>query len=276
MVNVSELAYKKTAQLVLGDSSTGVDVTEFLSKCITFMQKGGHINEDDDNVPARTQNTQATQRRRTRDRDDEDDEDGDFEEPLDWSVLGVHACFPYNTRPACPSFILGPLSVEKKIRAHTQRRARNTRDTNAREARPEALTREDLGQADENALTKVCDRIHKHLKQHITVAQAARDRALSRGGIEDPQAFLRKFRITDEGGPSLFEYAVNPRSFGQTVENLFYISFLIKEGYVGVKEDSEGLPTLSLSPVYHLSSHFADHLLSTPRQARSQRGADCS
>lgn len=145
MVNVTELAFKKTAQLVLGDASTGVDVTEFLSKCITYMQTGGHINGDEDEAPARTQRTQSSQRRRTRERDEEDDEDGDFAEPLDWAVLGKHACFSYNTRPACPSFLLGPLSVEKKVRAMTQRRARNTKDTNSLEARPEALTREDLG-----------------------------------------------------------------------------------------------------------------------------------
>jgi hypothetical protein len=246
MANVSELAYKKTAQLVLGDSSTGVDVSEFLSKCITYMQTGGQINGNNDDLPARTQNTQSTQRRRTRDRGEDDDEDGEFAEPLDWAVLGINACFPYNTRPACPSFLLGPLSVEKKVRAQTQRRARNTRDTTAREARPEALTREDLGQADENALTTICDRIHRHLLQHVAAATAARDRAMARGGIQDPSAFMKKFRITDEGGPSLFEYAVNPQSFGQTVENLFYISFLIKEGYVGVKPDSQGLPSLGM------------------------------
>ncbi|SMQ49177.1 unnamed protein product [Zymoseptoria tritici ST99CH_1A5] len=249
MVNVTELAFKKTAQLVLGDASTGVDVTEFLSKCITYMQKGGYINGDEDEAPARTQRTQSTQRRRTRERDEDDDEDGDFAEPLDWAVLGKHACFPYNTRPACPSFLLGPLSVEKKVRAMTQRRARNTKDTNSREARPEALTREDLGQADENALTKVCDRIHTHLKQHIASAALARDRAMSRGGMQDQEAqeeFLKKHKISDEGGPFLFEYAVNPQSFGQTVENLFYISFLIKEGYVGIKEDSKGFPSLIL------------------------------
>ena len=50
--------------------------------------------------------------------------------------------------------------------------------------------------------------------------------------------------ISDDGCVPLFDFCVNPRSFGQTVENLFYISFLIKEGSVGLNFDSRGLPTL--------------------------------
>ncbi len=120
MVNVSDLANKKTAQLVLGDSTTGIDVDEFLSKCITYMRNGGPLDYDEDNAPS------TARRRRTRVRHDE--EDDAVGEQLDWEVLGRHACFPYNSRPCVPNFLLGPLSVEKKTRAQTQRRARQSKD----------------------------------------------------------------------------------------------------------------------------------------------------
>jgi hypothetical protein len=69
----------------------------------------------------------------------------------------------------------------------------------------------------------------------------------------EAKALLRENRITATGGPSLFEYVINPDSFGQTVENLFYVSFLIKEGSIGITADDDGLPTLSKSFRVHAS-----------------------
>jgi hypothetical protein len=46
---------------------------------------------------------------------------------------------------------------------------------------------------------------------------------------------------------SLLDFAINPRDFGQTVENLFYISFLVREGNAKIIKDEEGLPLLSKS-----------------------------
>jgi hypothetical protein len=144
--------------------------------------------------------------------------------------------------------LLGPLSVVKKTRVQTHRRARQSKDTAGREARPEALTREELSQSDENGLTSICTRIRKHLENHLKKAEkiltdagfVSADDLLSQRG----KSMMRKCRISDTGGVSLFDYVVNPQSFGQTVENLFYVSFLIKEGSFGVQNDSEGLPTL--------------------------------
>lgn len=245
LVNVSDLANKKTAQLVLGDSATGVDVDEFLSKCITFMRNGGPLDADESDSTMRARRG----RQNTRNANDDEDEDNMESELLDFEVLGRLACFPHNSRPCVPSFLLGPLSVEKKHRTHTQRRARQSKDTAGRETRPEALSRDDLTQTDENHLTAICTRIRKQLLRHIEQAE----RTLAEHGITDAedlrnprgQALLKSVRLADNGGVSLFDYVLNPKSFGQTVENLFYVSFLIKEGRVGIGPDSQGLPTLS-------------------------------
>jgi hypothetical protein len=50
--------------------------------------------------------------------------------------------------------------------------------------------------------------------------------------------------IFDNEGASLFHFTVNPKSFGQTVENQFYLSFLTKDGLVGIEFDSDGIPSL--------------------------------
>lgn len=252
LVNVSDLAYRKAQQLVLGDNSTGVDVDEFLSKCITYMRDGGLSGEGEAGsgaTPAR--------RRQTQTQVESDDED-DAGTPLDWELLGRHACYPYNSRPAVPSFLLGPLSVQKKQRTQTQRRARQTRDT-GREARPEELKADDLNLSNENDLKAVCGRLFDSLKEHCNRA----DKGMERAGIVDEaqletkkgEALLQRYRITKKGGPNLLEYALNPYDFGQTVENLFRISFLIKEGRCGVEVDQDGQPTISKFhiPVSHQS-----------------------
>jgi non-structural maintenance of chromosomes element 4 len=247
LVNVSDLASKKTAQLVLGDSSTGIDVEEFIGKCITFMRNGGPLDRGEEDVAP-----SSTRRRRARNRDDdEEDEDDPVGEVLDWEVLGRHACVPHNSRPSVPSFLLGPLSVEKKQRTQTQRRARQLKEAGGRETRPENLSREDLSQSEENALTAICTRIRNHLANHIAEAEEQ----LTQRGIKSIEELhtprgrkiLRDVRLTDTGGVGLFDYVINPRSFGQTVENLFYVSFLVKEGSIGFYKDSEGLPTIAIT-----------------------------
>lgn len=236
MVNLTDVLHKSTTQLIHGDASTGVDVGEFVSKCINYMKNGGHVDSD---APTATQ-----QRRRTQTRDDDDDNDEDNMQALDWELLGANACFPYNTRPACPSFLLGPLSVEKKVRAQTQRRARQGKDT-SKEARPEALTREAGAAQDENTLTVICGRIHRHIRNHVNRAEQAMFEMQEQNIPIDEAAFCKEYRITRDGGPGLFDYAINPHSFGETVENFFYISFLIKEGAVGVETNGEdGMPFL--------------------------------
>jgi hypothetical protein len=75
---VSDIAYRKANQLVLGDTSTGVDVDEFLSKCITYMRNGGPVEDDEGSAPARRQRNQNRQE------SDEESEDDPAGEALDW------------------------------------------------------------------------------------------------------------------------------------------------------------------------------------------------
>ncbi|PGH03123.1 hypothetical protein AJ79_07450 [Helicocarpus griseus UAMH5409] len=244
LVSACDLSYKRTARAVLGDSETGIDVDEFVSKCISYMRQGPRGEEP---------SYSSTQRRRRRvtgnDPADEDsDEEGDA---LNWDWLGRKACFPNNLRPALSGFLLGPLSVQKRFRQQTQRRARQERMDPSQAKRPNELQETDLDKQETSNLTAMCTDIRELLVKTQTEGEELVNNELSQMGddvSEDvTKRVMRKHNIADDGGVPLFQFCINPRSFGQTVENLFYVSFLVRDGSLGISMDSNDLPTLQAS-----------------------------
>ncbi|KAK4990897.1 hypothetical protein LTR66_006687 [Elasticomyces elasticus] len=242
-VSISDLTYKKSAQLSLGNTLNGIDVDEFVSKCIGFMNRGLDTRDNNNNRHDRDP------RRRTRDLstgEGDQDEEANDGEALDWELLGLRACFPNNARPPVPGFLLGPLSVQKRVRTQTQRRSRNAKEAETREARPETLTKEDLDRNESKTLTSMCTKIRRNLERTIGEAGAAIEKAQEHDDLDEASLhdLMRKRHISSDGGLGLFDFVIHPHSFGQTIENLFYISFLIKEGSIGIGKDAEGMPTL--------------------------------
>ena len=47
---------------------------------------------------------------------------------------------------------------------------------------------------------------------------------------------------------NLFEFVVHPESFGQTIENIFYLSFVIRNAMARIEEDENGLPVVTWVP----------------------------
>ena len=237
LVSASDLAGKKLNNS-LGNSGVGIDLDQFVSKCIYFMKSGGHIAGEED-APALAVGD-----------DDEEDPDG-----LDWALLGRRACFPRNRRPPTSSFLLGPLSVQRRVRV-TQKKARSQRQPLGPATRPQEIQTGDIQQNESNNLTTLVRGIRSRLEQHITVSQTLVQEEID--AIPDdeytadaPIAALRRHRIamTNEEEPAvnLLDFAINPHDFGQTVENLFYISFLVKEGNAKIVKDAHGLPLLCKS-----------------------------
>lgn len=251
LVTTSDLTAKKTAQLALGDASQGVDVEDFISKCMAFMRRGD--TDAEANLPG------SGNPRRRRPRDDSDGEisggegSGDEGDALNWQWLGRKACFPSNVRPAVPGFLLGPLSVQKRARKQTQRRERLQKRDPKDAVRPEVLQAQHLDKRENSNLTTLCKNIRDLLVksqaegEEKTMAEAGA--AEERGELTEAlsQALMDKYGMADDGGVQFFRFVVNPKSFGQTVENLFYTSFLIRDGTVAIDKDSHMLPTLRMS-----------------------------
>jgi hypothetical protein len=257
LVTTADLSYKKTLALISGDSSQGVDVDEFISKCMSFMRRaeGGLEGGPQAAAPAPS----GTQRRRTHRTDDtSEDAEQDDGDMLNWEHLGRFACLPNNSRPSVPGFLLGPLSLEKRVRKAIVRKA-PLRPKNFEETRPEVLEARDIHK-DENAnLTTLCTQILKRLEKVLGDAQNAVDEQgdedMSEQQIQD---LMDQYGVSVAGGLSFFKFVINPLSFGQTIENIFYVSFLIRDGKVGLSTDDRGMPYLG---VLTNSRHFVARLI---------------
>lgn len=49
----------------------------------------------------------------------------------------------------------------------------------------------------------------------------------------------------EQNGPvNLFRFVINPNDFAQSVENLFYLSFLIRDGECALEIEDDGEPVI--------------------------------
>ena len=246
LVSTVDAANRKTMRLTAGNVAHGIDVDEFVSKCITFMRIGGGIVEDDAPELSSTQRQRRHPDRGGLGRIDEDGDDdtiGDEGGMFNWEHLGRFACLPNTRHPATSGFLLGPLSVEKKARKIVKRSA-PFRPQNLQETRPEVLNIADIEKNENNDLAGICAKILQRLKDVQMTAQEEAENAFQAEDDEETERIMRKYGLKDNGCIDLLKFVVNPKSFGQTVENMFYVSFLIRDAKVKLTYDSEEFPTL--------------------------------
>ncbi|KDQ21921.1 hypothetical protein BOTBODRAFT_123870 [Botryobasidium botryosum FD-172 SS1] len=142
--------------------------------------------------------------------DDLDDDGG--ADILDWAKIGRKALGRSRKVPGL-NFMLGPLAIEQKKRV-TAKRAKLEKNKED-EVRPQELNEKDI-QRSENETSKNVENISKILDKWCEKHQKA----------------------------NLFELIVNPHDYGQTVENLFYLSFLIRDAKVTLEIEENKLPVV--------------------------------
>ncbi|KAJ3539003.1 hypothetical protein NM688_g6431 [Phlebia brevispora] len=141
--------------------------------------------------------------------DDEDEYHDDDTAPLTWERIGWKVVAKSHRVPAM-DFMLGPLSIEQKTRQVAKRARLEKHKEDQR--KPQEIKEEDITRS-ENETTKNVANIENILQ--------------STGKI------------------NLFRFIINPNDFGQSVENLFYLSFLIRDGKCALDFDS-GQPMIML------------------------------
>lgn len=120
---------------------------------------------------------------------------------------------------------LGPLAVEAKVRNQPRKVARLVKN------------REDLQKPQQ---------VGSYPRQRRFESVLTHQEQLKENDFEKQQnettALVYKIakRLQEVGYISFFKFIVNPESFSQTVENLFYLSFLIRDGKVQAAEGEDG------------------------------------
>ncbi|KAF8236504.1 hypothetical protein L208DRAFT_1390604 [Tricholoma matsutake] len=138
-----------------------------------------------------------------------DAEEGDGEVTMDWEKIGRKALAKSRRVPVM-GFMLGPLSIEQKKRTMVKRtKFEKNKDE---ERKPQELKEEDISRS-ENETTK---------------------NVLS----------LEKIMQDDGEAINVFKLVINPNDFAQSVENIFYLSFLIRDGKVAFETTEEGEPVV--------------------------------
>ncbi|KAJ3152025.1 nuclear protein [Geranomyces variabilis] len=132
-------------------------------------------------------------------------EEGDDEGAnLDWHALGKLATRCLSRVPTI-DFMLGPLAIEPKQRTQNRRVEKLVKNKEDLQ-KPQQLKEGDF-EKQQNETTELV--------------------------MEIARCLYRVGRIP------FFKFIINPESFGQTVENLFYLSFLIRDGKVQINEEDE-------------------------------------
>lgn len=195
----------------------GGDLMDIAIRNIKVGTSGGVLNIDDF---TRRMKTYLLKNAIQYDNDDDDDPENYYGKQhefrkFNWFQFGT---FLYSRGRKAPttSHLLGPLEIEKKIR---QFKARTDDKPVGRLVTAEKVSGDDINGQSINQTPNSVQECFKIFHQKSQGAEI-----------------------------NIFKFFINPRSFSQSIENMFFTSFLIRDGRLQLGEDEEGYPTIAELP----------------------------
>lgn len=155
---------------------------------------------------------------------------------FDWGTLGLEAGVCFNSVPSRVTFLVGPVEngrVPEKRKVRTIRQKKAVEESEAEEEEPEELAKKERKSADQ---LSQADRNLKQMRSYLIKKSGAAQKVNKlrydevKENEPDHKAMAKK-QLTEQGNQIDFvRFLVNPKSFTQTIENIFNFSFLVKKG----------------------------------------------
>lgn len=197
---------------------------------------------------------------------------------FDWRGLGIQAGVCFNAVPSQINFLNGPL-VDGNEEVTVKQRAKRTRltqaESDAEEERPDDVKGHTTRSADQlSAVQKNIEDVEKTLSKKVyqTYKSNKRKIAESYGGAEAIPGRVNS-KLKKNKGCCAVELLFNPKSFTETVENLYHYSFLVKDGKASLKVrdnvllDKDSELQLDGGPIVNATSEEQRKRHPIPRQA---------
>jgi len=194
---------------------------------------------------------------------------------FDWKKLGIEAGVCFNAVPSNVTFLNGPLQDGQEEFTVKQRREPRPRqrEENVEEERPEDIQGHTARDADQLSA------VQKNIRDVAGALIAKVDKNYRKNKHRLIEIYGKEANIPDKAKKKIkknpdvcaVELLFNPRSFTQTIENIFHYSFLVKKGEaaLAVKKErhiAEGF-TLPAGPVVRYTNEKETQLKPLPRQA---------
>nr|XP_030695147.1 non-structural maintenance of chromosomes element 4 homolog A [Globicephala melas] len=146
---------------------------------------------------------------------DEDSSDFEFIVYDSWKISGRTAENTFNKTHTF-HFLLGSIQGECPVPKPRTERSRKVRMIEEQQAMPDELKR--MEESHQEATEKEVERILGLLQTYFQ---------------KDPDTPM-----------SFFDFVVDPHSFARTVENIFHVSFIIRDGFARIRLDQDRLPII--------------------------------
>eukprot|EP00545_Synedropsis_sp_CCMP1620_P011643 CAMPEP_0119007946 /NCGR_PEP_ID=MMETSP1176-20130426/3352_1 /TAXON_ID=265551 /ORGANISM="Synedropsis recta cf, Strain CCMP1620" /LENGTH=367 /DNA_ID=CAMNT_0006960183 /DNA_START=46 /DNA_END=1149 /DNA_ORIENTATION=+ len=166
---------------------------------------------------------------------------GNTNTSFDWAKLGSEVGVCFNALPSGICFLAGPLNADytPKQRKKVERRVKLV-DSDAEEEEPEDVKEQ---AKDGDKLSAVEQNIH--VVETVLAKKCRAAAASSSSSSQEENDPAKRRRV---GEISAVETLFNPKSFTQTVENLFHFSFILKKGGAQIYSTADKGPMVHTAP----------------------------